>query len=676
MKNKIKTFLALMGCWFLLLSTHTLWAQQILIDEPTQAGELILFPDIKDGNRYYFVSDKPRIALQESGTPQFSFLNYVKNAEEGAQGGGIVHAVIELSVTENQLQEARQELRRINPEGEIAGPVMWKGGTIALVSSFATAGGELTEQVIGLGKAPVLDGEKAAISVQLTQKGAEILWQSFQTTTPDMSVSFEMELQGFRAPKNAVIEANFDQIYEHKSFNSAVATPFLAAEINTAYDDLRRSGAIKVTNLGADEQMEALITTAYNKLTEIMFEPLGGTGTPNLQQLTGTGGQGGSMLDRATKMLADVRNEARQENARIRQENRNEVERVRVGNERIAQQNQQAQANASNAESGSDNGVTASADTTINGGRPLPRSQQPPIRPGKAQMQVKPTDQPGEVVLENLEPNLQEEVETPKLAIMASFQIKKVRNQGNFRIDLNKSTVDVITLRFDENFGEFTAKCSSCFHQVNLDDPLYKQREITAFVDGMNAEDFGEYINYVAVTMTKNHEGGDITHDELNINRNNFNQEGNNFKLLYGWKNDQNRNDWMNYQYKTVWSFFGGHTIETEPQVSNTGALNLAPPFQRKSVKLEADPELLASSGVRLVNVKIHYQLAGKEFSKQLTLNTKQEPVAGAIEFMLPKGETDYDYEIEWRLAGNQVITSGRQHTSLDYLLVDELPVH
>ena len=93
-------------------------------------------------------------------------------------------------------------------------------------------------------------------------------------------------------------------------------------------------------------------------------------------------------------------------------------------------------------------------------------------------------------------------------------------------------------------------------------------------------------------------------------------------------------------------------------------------------MKLEADPELLVSSEVRLVNVKVHYQLAGKEFSKQLTLNTRQEPAAGAIEFMLPEGETDYDYEIEWRLVGNQSVTSGRQTTSLDYLLVDELPIH
>jgi hypothetical protein len=362
------------------------------------------------------------------------------------------------------------------------------------------------------------------------------------------------------------------------------------------------------------------------------------------------------MLDRATKMLAASRQEARQDNQRIRQEN------------------QEIQANARQSSyPGEENEQESPKEA--GGGRPLPRSQQPPIRPGKAQQMVKPTDQPGLVALEYSKPNLQEEVSVPTLAIAASFQMKKVRHQGTYRIDLNKSSSEVVTVPFEANFGEFIAGCTSCLQRVNLDDPLYHQREIMAFVDGMNADDFGKYINFVTVSMIKKHEGGEITHDEIRIDRNNFNEEGNNFKMLYGWKGDDNRNDWLNYSLKTTWSFFGGHNMETKEMSSTASAVNLAPPFQRKMVSLEADPVLLQDAGVRLVNVKVFYDLGGKEFSKQLTLNTRKEPVAGTLEFMLPKGQTDYDYEIEWRLTGNQMVSSGRQTTSFDFLMVDELPI-
>ena len=641
----------------------TVNGQQILLDQPTAAGELTLFPDITDKNKYYYLSDKPRIAMQEDGTPQFSFLNYVKNGGDGAVGGGIVHAVIELDVSEEALDDANQALRSINPNGRIVGPVIWKGGTIALISSFNGQDGELTKQVIGLGTSPLLDGQRASVSIRLTQKGAQILWQSFRTPTPDMSISFEMELQGFRAPRNAVIEADFDQIFEHKSFKAGIATPYLSADINAAFDDLTRSGAIKITNNGADEQMESLISTAYGKLAEIMFEPLGGTGTPSLQQLTSMGGQGGSMLDRATKMLTAARGEAKQDNQRIRAENKAEKERVRQINEkRLADANQR---------------TPAAADTTSSkkGGRPKPRNEQSARGPGEAMTAVTTDMKPGKIELPELEtPQLQEEVSMPNLAIAASFQMKKVRNRGKFRIDLNKSVTDMLTMRFDENFGSQTANCKTCFRQVNLDDPLYKQREVTAFVDGMNATDFGEFVNFVTVYMIKKHEGGDITTDEVTIDRKSFSEEGNNYKLIYGWKNDHNRDNWLDYRYKTTWSFFGGHSMETAEKKAKAGAINLMPPFQRKKVVIEADPLELEAAAVRLINVKVFYKLGEKEYNKELTLNASKDVVAGTIEFLLPEGKTDYEYEINWLLRGNQTLSSGRKKTSFSQIMVDEIP--
>ena len=121
------------------------------------------------------------------------------------------------------------------------------------------------------------------------------------------------------SPKRAVIEANFDQIYEHKSFNAGVASQFLAAEIKMAFDDLTRTGAIKVTQVGADQQMEALITTAYTKITEMMFSPLNGTGTPSLSSLR-PARTAASLLDRATHDAAPSgREEAKTENERARE---------------------------------------------------------------------------------------------------------------------------------------------------------------------------------------------------------------------------------------------------------------------------------------------------------------------------------------------------------------------
>jgi len=260
-----------------------------------------------------------------------------------------------------------------------------------------------------------------------------------------------------------------------------------------------------------------------------------------------------------------------------------------------------------------------------------------------------------------------------KIALMASYQFKNVRQRGTFKISLNKYTADKIVLRFDENIGKIN--CDECFHQVNLDDPLFKQREIVAMVDGFNFNDFGKYINFVSVKMKKTHQNGDITWDEVRIDRENFINSANNFKLLYGWKGDDDRSEWLDYEYQAHWSFFGGNEVTTNWSEANANAINLAPPYLRETIELEADPELLKENNVRSVSVKFYYKLGESEQVKQITMLPSREEYSSKINLLLPKETGEYDYEITWRLRGNKTETSGRQTTSESILFVDELEI-
>ncbi|HLT52630.1 MAG TPA: hypothetical protein VKZ97_01995, partial [Flavobacteriaceae bacterium] len=270
------------------------------------------------------------------------------------------------------------------------------------------------------------------------------------------------------------------------------------------------------------------------------------------------------------------------------------------------------------------------------------------------------------------EPNIQQEETVPSFAVALSFQMKEIRQRGIFTIDLNKYTSDNITLRFDKNFGNIN--CEECFHQVNLDDALFKQRELVAFVDGANAQDFGSYINFVTVTMKKTHQNGEITNDEVRVDRNNFSKEGNNFKLLYGWKGDNDRSKWLDYEYKTTWSFFGGHTVEGSWLKNEEGAISLAPPLLKKSIAIEADPEVVAENEIRAIDVKLFYSIGDEEQTKQITLMTRKNELSKEADIILPKGVNEYSYEVVWNIKGNKTVTSGKQPTTASVLFVDELP--
>jgi len=625
-------------------------AQQILLDKPVKAGEITVFPEVGNENNFYYLADKLRLATHPDGKPQMSFLRYVENvtgeaATDEALGGGIVHAVVELSVTPEQLNEARQQLRRIKPNGTIVGPIVYRGGTIALITSFNKENGELTKQVIGLGKAPILDGQKAAVSIQLTKKGALLLWESFKTATPDLSFSFEMEMSGFRSPIRAKIEANFDQVYEHKNFQAAVAAPILAAEIKMTFDELIKQGAIKITQVGSDADMEKAVEAAYTKLTNMMFDPTGGTGTPNLSQLTGQGQQT-SLLDRATTMLNKARTEAQAENQRREREAR-------------------AEATSPRRTPAADRGPTASADTT---GRSTPG-----IHPSEGVRAI-PSSEASRLEEEQDRRNgsgNQGQVDVPSFAIAASFEMRRVRQQGIFTIDLNKYNADQLVVRFDENVG--TINCAECFQQINLDDPLYKQRFITAYLDGANATDFASYINGVTVSMRKKHATGDVTTREVRIDRSNFTKEANNFKMVYGWKNDNDRSKWLDYEYKTDWFFFGGNTVTSDWQPSDATDIKLSAPFVRRIIDVEADPGLITQANVRAIDIKIYSTLGENQQVKEMRMVTRSNQLSGQLEIMQPRNVMDYEYEFTWHLNDGTTRTSGRKSSNTKSLFVDTI---
>jgi hypothetical protein len=249
--------------------------------------------------------------------------------------------------------------------------------------------------------------------------------------------------------------------------------------------------------------------------------------------------------------------------------------------------------------------------------------------------------------------------------------MRESRQRGVFRIDLNKYTLDNLTIRFDENFGQI--KCDECFRQVNIDDPFYRQREIVALLDGFNASDFGNYINFVSVNFRKKHEGGDITYDDIRIDRTKFNEEANNSKLLYGWKNDKDRTKWREYEYQLVWNFFGGYSSSTDWIKSADNTIPLTPPLYIKSVDVEVDPQVMASNNVRSVEVKVYYKIGETEQTKQIRMNIRAGQTADRINFLQPGSEFGYDYEISWAINDGTTRTSPRKSSTSLVIYADNL---
>jgi tetratricopeptide (TPR) repeat protein len=259
----------------LLLSTAP--AQEINLDRMEKCGDLICYQSLKETDVYYYLPDQPRLATR-NGRPQFSFLKYARTAKTGeagtgrAEGGGIVHFLVTYGADKARVKAAEKGLQEKHPDARIAGPIVYRKGSFALVTSF-TEGNETTTRTVAVGKAPLMEGQKTAVSMALTREGAELLWESFKSDTPDISLVFDMEFAGVREPYEATLEADWSRISNHQRVKAGVKYAWFGADVDLLFQELRQTGAVKITTKGESAALDKILDSANNKLLQVMFDP-------------------------------------------------------------------------------------------------------------------------------------------------------------------------------------------------------------------------------------------------------------------------------------------------------------------------------------------------------------------------------------------------------------------
>jgi len=695
------------------LCSSSAWAQEVVLDKQASAGSLTVLPSVNAPNDYYYIADRASLATGETGLPQFSFLQYVignsvadADTREAA-GGGVVHALMELKVPPAMIDDARRDLRRINPNGRIVGPVPYQSGKFALISSAADAGtsGGFSDKVLGVGTAPIFENEKAAISIRLNRLGAQVLRESFNSPTPDVSFSFEMQVDGYRSPKRALLVADFDRVYRSDIFQAGIAATYLQAEIEAAFDSLRRTGAIQLTEIGDDQEQAALIKTAYDKLIEIMFEKAPSSGSDALALAAGSNGGSQNMLDRASNLLETRRKETRDDNKEIRERNKaqedknsaaaesqstaDDLEREQ-GNDQTAAENFRKLAQRSRdaaqqfRQKASAAGVNAADKTTWDTLAEAQEQQASKYDQYAAdasqrasQRAAKLQDARAKAARDNANVRpVEEEKSMPGIAVVASYKLKESHQSGTFRFDFNKYAASSKTFQFVENIGDLRRYMgdNQVFRTVDLGSSAYQQREVPVFLDAEDLSSFHNAINFVTVSLQRQHDDGQVSTDEIRVDRGNFQQSANNFKLSYRKLNDSGTR-WLNYKYKVDWSAFGGAQFEDPWKNSAVSGITLSMPVVARTVQLEADQAKIAARGVRAINFKLYYKIGGTEKSKELNLLTSRpDGLSQKLDFVVPRGMDEYEYSIDWTLANNQHVVTPRRASTASFIQIDELP--
>ncbi len=273
-------------CFFILLfATATLYAQQIQIDRGVKAGDLWCFPLLTDSLTYLYLPSDARLGTDDKGQPQFSFLRYVDNQKDTAAGnnsitkaggGAILNFLVLYETPAKKINAAKQALKEIlhNDEVSLRGPLIFSGGRYALISTIITSNGKEETKLLASGNAPVLEGSRIALSFELDPKASKMLLESFQMATPDISIVFDMAFNGITDSYRAELVVNWEDVRKVEMMKASASVYFVSADVEKSLEELKRNNAIKLTTIGENAHMDALVNTVYSRLVDLLFEPI------------------------------------------------------------------------------------------------------------------------------------------------------------------------------------------------------------------------------------------------------------------------------------------------------------------------------------------------------------------------------------------------------------------
>ena len=262
----------------------------------------------------------------------------------------------------------------------------------------------------------------------------------------------------------------------------------------------------------------------------------------------------------------------------------------------------------------------------------------------------------------------------PAISVSAAYKLKELKKEGISTLSFNSRNTVERHYMMAFNIGNLHKKYGNdprIFKTISLEDVDFQQREIGVMIDGNLIPEFDKLINNVTVTLRKKHENQTTTVREIILTKGLLN-EANFPKMSYNAVNDKDRMEWLNYDFKIKYSFIGGKQYEADWINQSNAMINVATPYERRTVKLEAGADFLQKQPIRAIVVRLEYPFFGEIQKMQLTVKPNESLANKTFDMTLPTGNFEYTYYVTWILKdGTEKKTSGKTDSGL--LFIDSM---
>lgn len=555
---------------------------------------IVLYKGLNNNN-YYFLPPAQSIRLgkkTDGKTPEFLFLKYTTEERESQGGaqGGLLHFLVEWGLTPDQRMELEKKIEDISRgRGKLMGPVdlVANEGESFKIVSATLQDKDLTPTFITSGKAPPMEGGKAAVAARLDKIGAQLFDATLQDTRSIVDVSLVLDYK-----YTVLVKAAKGRLIYNLDITSTqgddMAYDFMRKELDNKPKELQKAINYYKYNSKKVSDQCGVSSGMGNMLVamQAMDMAVGNT--------SGKGDTGSPWEYGVTETMMRKLYDYFTQNERIilRWEETMDDDRLDVMREAFF-------------------------------GFFLNNFAEPEIPEITS---LKDAAAAPDVGMD----------EKFKNQAQASYSMKsctQMQSERHIRKDIRLDNIILPVTRSYQmvaniaNSYDQVRDNPKCVAAVNLNDPFFQHRDINFIMDLEAEEIFKQEINYATVNVRKRRSAGNDFSDALTIGRDYMRQNGTLATITYARGEDKNPDL---YEYKVQWSLKGGKIYPENPRWTKGDweGVTLAAPIKPRTIEFEADLDEMRELGVTRATLQVRYQKFGKEVEENIPLTvSKNEPL-------------------------------------------------
>lgn len=241
-----------------------------------------------------------------------------------------------------------------------------------------------------------------------------------------------------------------------------------------------------------------------------------------------------------------------------------------------------------------------------------------------------------------------------------SYVYRRIKQSGQYEVDLRQRLREDRELTMAGNIGGFIksqADINRYLVTVNLDDPFFQDRTVQVILDGQDYEDLKNYVNSVSVQFRRTHEDGTMTEGDVKFFADQFAAQGNRVSWIYPRLGDSPE-QWLNYEYKVVWQFYGGAHTETAWTKTDLSVLTLSTPVKYRTLRINLDQRNLADRAVMAVTVQFRSKLYGVSTTHEIFVDyLGGDPLQAQYRYLQMANDNFYEMKVIWTMQDGREVT-------------------